>query len=85
MRFYGRSERQSVNLGFSDPRGVFVADFVFKTPDRNRNADLAAAFIKLYGGYCPERPTVFVRLEPLFSDEPRLARLLAAYLAINFD
>lgn len=84
VRFYGQSDRHSVNLGYSEPRGVFVVDVVFKTPHRDRNLEFAAAFIKLYGGFCPERPTVFVRLEPALSDEPRLVALLAAYLAVVF-
>lgn len=85
VRFYGPTNRQSVNLGFSDPRGVFVVDFVFKTPELDRNVELAAAFITLYGGYRPDRPTVFVRLEPALSDEQGLVRLLTAYLAVQFD
>jgi hypothetical protein len=85
VRFYGRSNRHSVNLGYSEPRGVFVVDFVFKTADRKRNVEFAEAFIKLYGGYCPDRSTVFVRLEPAISDEPTLVGLLSAYLAVVFQ
>ena len=61
-----------------------MADFVFKTPEHDRNVELAAAFIKLYGGWRPNLSTVFVRIEPALCDEQRLVCLLAAYLLVMF-
>lgn len=83
VRFYGLTPDKSINIGYSEQSGCFVADFVFKGAAPAENISRAQAFARLFGGAIPDRPTVFVRLMPTYAAAGRLRQLIQAYAAIE--
>ena len=72
----------SLNLGFSIPDGVFVADFVFKSTDRESNKNYCEHFCSIFGGEIRIDKTAFVRILLPFSESLRLTRIIQGYWAI---
>ena len=83
VRFFGPSPEKSINIGYSLPQSAFVAVFVFMGQLVEENAESARAFVRLFCGEIPNRPTTFVRLKPPFASVSHLKQLIQAYAAIR--
>ena len=83
VRFYGEAEHQSVNIGYSEPQRVFIADFVFMGGSPEFNAARVGAFVLLFGGELSHRSTQFARLKPEYSQVRLLKQLVQAYAALK--
>ncbi len=82
-RFFGVGTQHSLNLGYSLPRGVFVADFVFKGFTMGLNKSKCMEFCSLYGGELHDDKTIFSRFYIPFRAEARLVQIIQGYWAIQ--
>lgn len=83
VRFFHYASKRSLNLGFRSPDGPFIADFVFKSKTHDENEAELDAFLRLFGGVKGNRETPFARLEPSFSNEAWLIRVIQGYWAMG--
>ena len=83
VRFFHQATNRSLNLGFRSPDGPFIADFVFKGKTHEKNEADLDAFLRLFGGAKGKRETPFARLQPIFSKEIWLIRVIQAYWAMG--
>lgn len=82
VRFNGVGTDHSLNLGYSLPKEVLIADFVFKSSTREFNLQLGENFCEQHGGELRTEKTIFARLEIPFKEESRLIHVIQAYWAI---
>jgi hypothetical protein len=83
VRFFHDATKRSLNLGYSSHQGTFIADFVFKGKTRTENEADCEAFLRLFGGATGNRDTRFASIQPGFSNEAWLIRVIQGYWAIG--
>ena len=83
VRFYGIVSPHSLNLGYSEAQGKFIADFVFKGATKEINNFRRDQFNRQYSGESGNRSTAFSRIYIPFGDEIRLVQVIQAYWKIN--
>ena len=83
IRFLGIDSEHSLNLGFSNPKQTFIADFVFKADTKEANIENCNEFVKRFGGESRTQKTPFVRLEIPFIKENDLVRAILAYWSMS--
>jgi len=83
VRFIHHATDRSLNLGFQEREGRFVADFVFKRKVPNEGEAKLDAFLRLFGGEVGRRETPFARLKPRFDEEAWLIDVIRAYWAMG--
>ena len=83
VRFFHATTDRSLNLGFHPNDAEFVADFVFKGKSTESNLSDCEAFIRLFGGTRPNRPTAFARLQPKYTEEAWLVQVIQGYWAMG--
>lgn len=83
VRFFHHATNRSLNLGYRSPEGPFIADFVFKGKTHEENEKDLNAFLRLFGGAKGNRETPFARLQPDFSKDTWLIRVIQAYWAMG--
>lgn len=83
VRFTGLVSSHSLNLGYSLPKEVFIADFVFKSGTRDINLENCLAFCRRFGGELRSKSTVFARVEIPLHDEARLIRIIKEYWTLT--
>ena len=82
-RFFHAATDRSLNLGFHPNDAEFVADFVFKGKSMENNLRDCEAFIRLFGGTRPDRPTAFARLQPKYTEGAWLVQVIQGYWAMG--
>ena len=85
VRFLGIESKHSLNLGYSITRQCFIADFVFKGKDKEKNLELCDNFIMHHGGERNSDGTLFVRIEPAFQEIEFLKSCITDYWDISLD
>ena len=79
VRFSNKATCHSLNLGYSLPRGLYIADFVFKGQSREANLHNCQIFNEQFGGTLCSKSTVFCRIEVPVGDDALLISLIQNY------
>ena len=82
VRFNGKGSAHSLNLGYSQPKEAFIADFVFKAATQEMNLEIGSNFLAQFGGELRSEKTAFVRIVIPFMEEPRLIQVIRAYWSL---